>query len=140
MVAQRLHKPLQRPLLVHLIGAVRHVGVKVRLGVLGHNVADVFDEVVLLVPLLQVTEEPANREREEEEERMRRPVGTETTIAHHTPLQEQPAPCELHITAQRQDVHLPDITVQEGSRIDEGTPHFRNTKAHVFEAFRIYGT
>lgn len=56
------HQPLQRPLLVDLIGAVRHVGLEVGLSVLGDDVADVIDDNVLLVPLLQLLEEPKGNE------------------------------------------------------------------------------
>lgn len=55
------HQPLQRSLLVDLIGAVRHVGIEVGLSVLGNNVADVIDHDVLLVSFLQLLEEPEDR-------------------------------------------------------------------------------
>lgn len=58
------HQPLQRSLLVDLIGAVRHVGIEVGLSVLGNNVADVIDHNVLLVSFLQFLEEPEDRKNE----------------------------------------------------------------------------
>lgn len=58
------HQPLQRSLLVDLIGAVRHVGIEVGLSVLVNNVADVIDHDVLLVSFLQLLEEPEDRKNE----------------------------------------------------------------------------
>lgn len=58
------HQPLQRPLLVDLIGAVRHVGLKVGLGVFGDDVADVVNDNVLLVSFFQLLEEPESRGKE----------------------------------------------------------------------------
>lgn len=58
------HQPLQRSLLVDLIGAVCHVGIKVGLSVLANNVADVIDQDVLLVSFLQLLEEPEERRNE----------------------------------------------------------------------------
>lgn len=55
------HQPLQGSLLVHFVGAVRDVGVKVGLGVLADDVADVIDHDALLVSLLQLLKDPAHR-------------------------------------------------------------------------------
>lgn len=55
------HQPLQGSLLVDLIGAVCDVGIKVRLGMLANNVADVIDHYVLLVSFFQFLKEPEHR-------------------------------------------------------------------------------
>lgn len=55
------HQPLQGPLLVDLVGAVRDVGIEVRLSVPVNDVADVIDHYVLLVPFLQFLKEPKHR-------------------------------------------------------------------------------
>lgn len=55
------HQPLQGPLLVHFVGAVRDVGVKVGLGVLADYVADVIDHDAPLVSFLQLLKESAHR-------------------------------------------------------------------------------
>lgn len=55
------HQLLQGSLLIDLIGAVRDIGIKVRLGMLANNVADVIDHYVLLVSFLQLLEEPEQR-------------------------------------------------------------------------------
>lgn len=55
------HQPLQGPLLVHFIGAVLDVGVKVGLGVLADDVVDVIDHDALLVSFLQLLKEPEHR-------------------------------------------------------------------------------
>lgn len=55
------HQPLQRSLLVDLIGAVCHVGIKVGLSMLANDVADVIDHYALLVSLLQFLKEPEHR-------------------------------------------------------------------------------
>lgn len=55
------HQPLQGPLLVYFIGAVRDIGVKVGLGVLADYVADVIDYDALLVSFLKLLEESAHR-------------------------------------------------------------------------------
>lgn len=52
------HQPLQCSLLVDLIGAVRDIGVKFRLGMLANNVTDVINDYALLVPFLQFLKEP----------------------------------------------------------------------------------
>lgn len=54
-------QPLQRPLLIDLVGTVGDIGVKVGLGVLTDNVTDVLDHTVLLVSFLQLLEEPEHR-------------------------------------------------------------------------------
>ena len=55
------HQPLQGPLLVDLVGAVRDVRIEIGLSVLVHDVADVIDHNVLLVFFLQFLKEPAYR-------------------------------------------------------------------------------
>lgn len=52
------HQPLQRSLLVDLVGAVRDVGIEVGLSMLANNVADVIDYYALLVSFLQFLKEP----------------------------------------------------------------------------------
>lgn len=52
------HQPLQGPLLVDLVGAVRDVGIEVRLSMPANDVADVIDHYILLVPFLQLLKEP----------------------------------------------------------------------------------
>lgn len=55
------HQPLQGPLLVDLIGAIRDVRIKAGLSVPGNDVADAVDHYALLVSFLQVLEEPKHR-------------------------------------------------------------------------------
>lgn len=55
------HQPLKGPLLVHFVGAVRDVGIKVGLGVLADYVADVIDDDALLVSFLQLLKESEHR-------------------------------------------------------------------------------
>lgn len=58
---QYSQQPLKCPLLVDLVGAVADVGTEVVRGVFFHDVTDVRNEEVLLVPLLQVFKEPKKR-------------------------------------------------------------------------------
>lgn len=55
------HQPLQGSLLVHLIGAVCDVGIKVWLGMLANEVANVVDHNALLVSFLQFLKKPEHR-------------------------------------------------------------------------------
>lgn len=54
-------QPLQGSLLIDLVGAIRHIRIKVGFGVLANDVADAVDRDVVLVFLLQLFKEPKKK-------------------------------------------------------------------------------